>query len=303
MTPMDWPSLAPQVALADRLFGARGAKMLGVWLHEQAARITDPAFARLFSDHIDLPGVAPGDYNHRLVRAGRGRLLGGVRFYGKDLARPFVEVVAHDFEDWEALTSCVAAEWATFAPLHLRTLVAPRAALPPGAHIDMAIHAARYGDMAPPDGRVALAPFADAEDAVAMVSAKYEELTRTEPALARNISAADADELRRRHRGGRIQAIRAMVDCTERTVGLLAAAPGAVEWIEGDEVNEEVVLRAFNGQGFAASAQRAWAARADLDPGRLLIGTIDGLNTASRRSALRAGREAVLDYALLPVGR
>ncbi|WP_281825675.1 hypothetical protein [Jannaschia rubra] len=57
------------------------------------------------------------------------------------------------------------------------------------------------------------------------------------------------------------------------------------------------------GQGFGASAQRAWAARRDIDPDRLLVGTIDRLNVASARTAARAGRRRVLDHAFLPLGR
>ncbi|WP_411237292.1 hypothetical protein [Marivita sp. S0852] len=193
------------------------------------------------------------------------------------------------------------AEWASFAPRHFRTLVAAGAALPNGAHVDMTVFAARYRDMAPADGRLTLVPFVDVEEAVGMVAARYEELARTQPTLARNISAADADDLRRWHNEGRLRAIRAAVEGIERTVGLFTSAPGSVEWIDGDEVNEEVVLHAFNGNGFAASAQKVWAARPDLDPDRLLIGTIDGLNAASRRSAQRAGREAILNYVFVPL--
>lgn len=303
MLASEWPSLAPQITLADRLFEQRGAALLGEWLDRQVERITDPAFARLFSDHIDLPGVVPGDYNHRLVGSRGRRLLGGIRFYGHDVARPFVEVIAHDFIDWETLRDCVTAEWKAFAPLHLRTLVAPGAALPADAHVDMGIHVARYCDMAPPDDHVSLAPFENPEEAVAMVETRFDDLARTDPELARNISAAEPDDLRAWHGEDRIRAIRADVDGIKMTVGLLAIAPGAVEWVEGDEVNEEVVARTHSGNGFAASAQKAWAARTDVDPDRLLVGTIDRLNVASRRTAIKAGRDVVLDYAFARLGR
>jgi hypothetical protein len=49
------------------------------------------------------------------------------------------------------------------------------------------------------------------------------------------------------------------------------------------------------GRGYAAAAQTAWAKPLADSPNRLLIGTIDGLNTASRRTAERAGRPRVLD--------
>lgn len=290
------------MALADRLFGSSAPVLLRAWFGEQIERITDPGFARRFSDHIVLPGVVPGDYNHRIVRSARGGLLGGIRFYGQDVTRPFVDIIAHDFEDWTALRACVASEWAAFAPLHLRLLLAVGTTYPPGAHVDLTIHAARYCDMAPPDDRVTLRTFADAEEAVTMVAARYEDLARTDPALARNVSPAAPDDLRRWHGEGRVRAIRAVTDDSAQIVGLFTAAPGSVEWIEGDQVNEEVVMGPFAGRGFAASAQRAWAARRDVDSYRFLVGTIDGLNVASRRSATRAGRGAVLDYVFLNFG-
>ena len=156
MISTDWPSLAPQIALVDRLFGARGLTLLRTWLDGQITRIADPAFARLFADNIDLPGVVAGDYNHRFIQTSQGRLLGGIRFFDQDLARPFVEVIAHDFTDLTALRRCVAAEWAQFAPSHLRMLTASEMALPHDAHVDMSIHGARYEEMAHSDGRVTL---------------------------------------------------------------------------------------------------------------------------------------------------
>lgn len=301
MTPTDWPSLAPQIALAPRLFGSRGATLLGRWFDAQVDRVTDPAFARLFSDNIDLPGIAAADFNHRLVRTNQGSLLGGIRFYGHDLARPFVEVVAHSFTDLHLLAICVSSEWSAFAPLHARLMTAPGSRFPAHAFVDMSIHVARYADMALPDTRVSLARFPAVDAAAGLVTDRYRDLATAQPSLAQNISAATVEDLRQWQDADQIRAIRAQVDGTETTVGLLAIAPGLVEWIEGDVVNEEVVATRHSGKGYAASAQRQWAARADIDPDRLLIGTIDGRNTASRRSAVRAGRPALLAYTFLPL--
>ncbi len=298
----DWPSLRPQVALSKTLFGARGAGLLERWFEQQIERITDPAFARLFSDHINLPGIASGDYAHRFIQTKAGKLIGGIRFYSGDLARPFVEIVAHNFQDLKALQDCVSTEWAAFAPHHLRVLVASGKVLPPHAEIDTTIYAARLRDMSAPDNRVTLARFMNLEDAVALVTARYADLARSDPALARNIGAADQDDLQRWQDAGQLWAIRPAPDGTKASVGLFAASPGAVEWIEGDEVNEEIVLSQYSGHGLATSAQCTWAARADADQDRLLVGTIDGLNIASRRSAQKAGRAAVLDYVVFPIG-
>ncbi len=59
----------------------------------------DSDFARSFSDHVHLPGIASLDYAHRHIRTARGELLGGIRFYSRDTARPFVDVLAHSFDD------------------------------------------------------------------------------------------------------------------------------------------------------------------------------------------------------------
>lgn len=82
-------------------------------------------------------------------------------------------------------------------------------------------------------------------------------------------------------------------------VGALAVVPGGVDWIGGDEVYEEVVDTDFSGHGYAAAAQAAWAHTVATDPTTYLVGAIDHLNFASRRSAERAGRPRILDDAFV----
>lgn len=85
------------------------------------------------------------------------------------------------------------------------------------------------------------------------------------------------------------------------SVGALAIVPGAIRWIEGDEIQEEVIDAEHSGHGYAALAQAAWARSIAVDLDRLLIGTIDGLNIASRRTASRARRRRVLDRVFVSV--
>jgi RimJ/RimL family protein N-acetyltransferase len=288
--PGGWPSLSDQIELADALFGGAGRRLLTAWFEEQVARIDDPAFVRLFTDHIDLPGVVPSDYAHRSVRSSQGSLLGGIRFYGRDIQRPFVEIVAHSFEDMDALCDCVRSEWSMFDPRYLRIRARPGRFAGPKVLLDNSIHVGRCRDMRPPDDRVSLTPFDDADEAIAIVARRYEWMAADEPELARNVSPEAPEDLRRWHGAGLLSAIRA----GDVTVGLLAIAPGRIGWIEGDEIQEEVVEAAHRGHGYAVLAQAAWARRAS-DPDRLLVGTIDRLNVASRKTAERAGRPRVLD--------
>ena len=94
-----------------------------------------------------------------------------------------------------------------------------------------------------------------------------------------NVFPATAADLRAWHKSGQLRAVRTR----DAMVGLLAVAPGRIGWIDGDEINEEVIAVEHQGHGYAALAQAAWAAHIARDQRQLLIGTIDRLNTSSRK--------------------
>ncbi|MFS4436656.1 hypothetical protein ACMA5I_00445 [Paracoccaceae bacterium GXU_MW_L88] len=293
----DWPSLRWEGALAETLYGPTGRMMLADWLELQRARVGDADFARLFSDHIELPGIAPLDYAHRHIRTQAGALLGGIRFYAQDITRPFVEVIAHSFDSLDALATTVAAEWQSFAPHHMRTRHRPGETLPKGSHIDTSIFLARYRDMRAPRPEVTLTPFPAPEPAIAMVAARFAAMEQETPELRKGVIPADDETLRALWDSGDLFAIHVE---GKGITGLIAAAPGAIDWIAGDEVIEEIVRLDHAGFGYAAAAQSALAARHPTRD-RLLIGTIDGGNIASRKTALKAGRWQALDYVFTPL--
>jgi len=132
-----------------------------------------------------------------------------------------------------------------------------------------------------------------------MVRARYRRLMTDDPELARNVLPATADDLRLWHTAGQLRTVRAH----DTVVGLLAIAPGQIEWIDADEMNEEVISVDHTGKGYAAFAQAAWSAHIAHDPLRLLVGTIDRLNMAFRKTAQRAGRRRVLDAVFVSLGR
>lgn len=294
-----WPSLADQLAVATDLYGGHGPELLTAWLDEQTGYVDDLTFARRFSDHVSLPGIAPIDYAHRLLRTGRGEVLGGIRFRGLDVTRPFVDVLAHSFDDLDALGACVAAEWSAFdAPL-LRLQTRPGAVSGPGAVLDQTIHVARVDRMTPPDGRIELGDFDDVEEALSLIEKRYRDLEASDAQLAADIAVPDIGDIREWVATGELQAIRA----AGSTVGAMAVSAGEIGWIAGDEIQEEVIDAAHANRGYAASAQALWAHRSAADdPGALLIGTIARRNHASRRTAEKSGRPAVLEYVFVQIG-
>lgn len=292
--PDTWPSLAGQIALAAELFGDTGRDRLARWLSSEFDRVDDADFARTFSEHISLPGIVSADFGHRVVRSAHGALLGGIRFYGRDIDRPFVEIICHDFTDTDALADCVRHEWSGFEVRWARLHDRPR----PLEHrmvLDYTVHAARCADMPVPDGRVWLSPFDDPEHAVQVVSRRYRDVAETDPELAGNVRPADPDDLRTWHADGHLHA----VTTRSAVVGALAVLPGRVLWIDGYEINEEVISTTHRGQGHAAAAQAAWAHQIAVDQQALLVGTIDRLNAASRFSAQHAGRDAIVNAVFL----
>jgi hypothetical protein len=286
-----WPSLGDELALADALYGRRGQALMASWLEDGLTRVNDTEFARSFSDHIELPGVHPDDYLHRRIRTPSGTVLGGIRFYGRDISRPFVEVIAHSFDDLDRLCGCVSREWSMFAAPVLRLRTRPGRLNGANATLDESIYLARCCDLRRPASHVWLEPFDRVEDAEAIVNTRYRQLATDDPALARNVFPSTAADLRVWHQSGQLHAVRT----PHAIVGLLAVAPGRIRWIAGDEINEEIIAVEHHGHGYAALAQAAWAAQLARDQNQLLIGTIDRLNAPSRETAQAAGRRRVLD--------
>lgn len=274
-----WFSLSDQVTLANELFGPpTGEQKVAGWLAEEMSLVEDIGFAEEFAAHVQLPGIMPPDYAHWHVHSKHGELLGGIRFYSRNAARPFVDVLAHRFDDIGALTDCVLGEWSAFNAPYLRLRTAPGLlADRPDVILDETIHVARYRDMAPADDRVILDPFDDPNDAIALVDARYAALAATDPTLANNLSIAAPEDLRDWHHRDQLRAIR----LHDTTIGALAIVPGAIGWISGEEINEEVISDAHAGHRYAVSAQTAWAHHIAADADQLLIGTVDRHNHAS----------------------
>ena len=287
-----WPSLADQVRLAHELFGPDGPRKVGRWVDEQACLVGDSDFARTFSDHIRLPGYslwttrtdtsAPHPETCSVVSGSMRATPRGPSSTSWPTASTTLM----------PLTGCVRAEWSNFNVgfLRLRTkphLLADR----PGVILDNSIHLARCHDMAPADDRVALDRFDTIERALRLVADRYAHVAETNPVLSNNLSPAPPEDLHRWHEHDQVWAIRG----AGHIVGALAVAPGAIGWVTGQEIMEEVVSVAYTGQRYATSAQCAWAHRWAADAADLLIGTVDRHNHASRAAAVRAGRPRVLD--------
>ncbi|MEM1435799.1 MAG: hypothetical protein AAGG11_17195 [Pseudomonadota bacterium] len=274
-------------------------RWLGEWIELQQHRISDPDFAAAFSHvytHYDAP---PDAYQQRLIDGPEGRALAGIRFFNRDPALPFVELLAWDGPDPEQWLPRIASEWSMFRPSAVRVL-RPAAPRFPGARLDMSLHAARCSEMpaTAPASDLRLRPVDDAAAALALIDAVHADVRRRQPALGRQITALDAAGLDWCLEHGKAR----LITVADDTAGLIACAPDSIEFLQGQVVYEEVVSPRFQGHGLARAAQCLLAEQLSTDDqDALLIGTIAHNNPASRRSAERAGRPAVLNYWFLPL--
>ncbi|MFK7989299.1 MAG: hypothetical protein AB8I08_24990 [Sandaracinaceae bacterium] len=289
----EWPSALPHAELATALAGEAGRARVAAWLASHLHRTHDPSFVAGFSFARQAYPFAPEAFLQRIVTTREVMLLGGIRFFGGDVTRPFVDVVAWNTPEvpWEALRAGVKEVWARFRPRHLRVLLTEPPSFPE-ARVDQTLHVARYADVAGSGGTDGVTLWReDVDAALSAVMTRYAALSAP---LGDDLFAADREELAACADTGGLYRI----EHDAERAGVLAVLPGAVEWLEGDVMIEQVVELSRGGRGVATRAQRALAKRAP-DPSRLLLGTIDEKNHASRISAERAGRAARLHYVFL----
>ena len=287
-------SLSEYAPALTRLLGPKTAEQaLDAWLAEQIACVRNPTFANRFRAHFGVFSAPPSAYAHRVFDVDGQETLGGIRFYGGDRTKPFVDVLA-----WSGplaprkLGEAVRAEWAAFRPFALRLLL-PAEATVENAVLDQTLHAARVAHMAAPQGGAKLALVVDIHHAAAFVAEHFATFAAQNPALASELHPASAEDLTDAQARGRVR----FIEADQKLAGLIAFIPETLAFLPGWTVLEEIVAQQFRGRGLAAEAQRLLAQElAAQEPAALMIGTIHRDNAASRKAAERAGRPAVFKY-------
>ena len=239
------------------------------------------------------------DYLDQLVPLPDGGAVQcGIRFYGLDPDRPFVDLVGvtEPVDDWQAAAQAGLAAYAAIGPSQARLIAAgttPPVASGFDVSVDQWIVSASLADLAEP-GAAGLEA-ADVDEAMAFVEARYAAFGEARPELAKDVSPAERVQLEACRDCGRLD----WWTIDGRRAGLIGVEPDAQLGLDGFCVIEELVAAEFLGQRTAARAQRAIAAAliADGHDGRrALHGTIDRANAASLRAAEAAGRIRVGAY-------
>lgn len=276
----------------ERLNEGADQFLIPLWERHEA-----PALAVEFAEARPVAGATADDYGTRVLDTPAGPVLAGIRFKGGDLAQPFVEVAASfalspgAFED---LRRAVVSAFGVFSPPRMRLWRFPDEAAAPDADADQLLYAAPIAELRarplPANfGEVVLGPAFDLGQLAALESA-YAAIEAADPVLGAEIGPADADELRQCLEEGLL--FDAHIDWD--WAGMVAGRSEPFFGAEGVLMVEELLVAEQRGRGLGACLQRHFIERLMPAGGAMLHGTIHASNTASRRTAERCGREAVM---------
>jgi hypothetical protein len=311
MTPSEAVHRSLHAEFRDRLLPAYRTQMeeasaigaLDAALDQELRRIDDLDFATSFAASIGLG--ASVDYLPRILEIDGALLLCGIRFFGGDRHRAFVDLIAGEALAGDCTRAAIAAmrAYSSLRPTRARMLVpgpdAPR--VRSGWRVDadqvlaMAPASVIAGIASPRTDAIDLVP-ASPDEAAAFVQSGYARVAKADPALGARLFPSTIEEL------GTCQADGYLGWWTIRgqRAGLIAARYDEVLGVKGLLMVEEIVAPQFAGRGTAALAQRELAKRAcSSRADTMIVGTIDATNAPSRATARRAGRSEVASWHFL----
>ena len=234
-----------------------------------------------------------------MVETPTGQALAGIRFFGGNYQRPFVQLVAWQGPtDPSPLVATLFEQWQEFSPEAVQVLL-PVEQAPTHAELDLAIYSGTCAEIAqsgPINPDLELETVLDPEAALELVERVYVAAFEARPELDGAITPLSAEGLDLCMKEGSAD----WLLLNDKRIGLLTTAPDSIDWFQGSVVYERAVLPAHWGQGHATHALRRWAKqRSAKTPDAPLIGTILAANHASRRGAERCGRRMDAAYYFL----
>ncbi|MEO1278255.1 MAG: hypothetical protein AAFV77_04800 [Planctomycetota bacterium] len=278
------------------------------WIDEQLAWCEDRMVA--VNRAASMMIGSPRDFLNVVIDAAGAQTLCGIRHYGGDGNRPFVDLVeTTDAAAWSGdrlaeVASAAMAAYPAFGPPTVRIPVAGSDAppLPPGwtAEVDQALVGATLGEMVerPPEVELPAVSLraTTVDDALLFEADCYDAFQDRDAALHRDVRPSGRDEIDDCAKDGRV-VLWFLEDEPEKPAGLQCVQRLDFQAMDGWLVVEECVAGWAAGRRSAAAAQRELArvlvAEDAANAALPMFGTILGGNAPSLATARRAGREAI----------
>ena len=264
---------------------------------------TDPGWAEGYRQALTVPDVEADAYLLReLALDGGARALVGIHFYGGDVAKPFVGVLAQTraltAEERLVASDVLCDAFSAFGPAAVWWWVAGDSDVDASIGADRFVADQRLLIGAIPElvcdrGEAAEAPFVLQRDETGASFEAYARLfdafVAAHPVWRGRLARSDRTDYEACAGAGGLF----IVEHGGRMAGVFAARPGEVHGIPGWLVEEELLGDALRGRGVAPVLQRMALERLDTSARPLVLGTINVANAASLRTALRVGRSDV----------
>ncbi len=255
-----------------------------------------PEFSSRFAEHFTSLGIEDSRYSHRLLEVNGRRLIAGIRFFSRNIERPFIEVarVSKPLEsdtDKQALTAFLRNEFAEFKPLTW--------------HIFQSSHLSYQFPNCAGDKRVLVG---NMQTINALPKPKNHERVRLEPATnlefypryeasyqnlhAKHSWLADIsrmesyDDLEYYLANDKVFEI--FVD--DEWAGITIASRSTEFGLSGWYMIEITLEERWQGQGLGVAVQRALVSSLEFSDTDCLYGTIGAVNTPMQKTAARVGR-------------
>jgi L-amino acid N-acyltransferase YncA len=278
----------------------------------EADRLDNADFGREFRDGVGIDG--PEDplawANRWLDLPDGGWAVAGIRFRGRDTARPFVDVVATTApptaDGLAAVADTVVSAFDEFAPLCLRVDAPDGPALVDTLNADARferscaidmhvvagpVHALRHHARSSAYDRVQIRS-GDAETLAPRVTTIYSDLAGAEPELATWAQPEDLESLAECAEEGLLFEV--LVDGSR--AGVVAAVPHDDHGMTGFGVQELCLDPEHRGRRLAPGVVQRLVDELPAGPNDVLWGTIHPANAPSLRNALSIGRTLVGAY-------
>lgn len=261
---------------------------------------TDPAWAEGYWQACPVPGASVDAYLLREVALGHdARVLVGIHFYGGDVRKPFVGVLAQtralSAEARLGATEALCDAFAAFAPAAVWWWVPGRAdedAMDGAGRVvaDQRLLVGSIPAIVPGVAEPVEVPFDLQRDENGASFETYAQMfdayVAAHPTWRGRLVRSDRADYEACARAGGLF----VVEHEGRMEGVFAARPGEVLGIPGWLVEEVLLGDALRGRGLASTLQRMALSRLDARELPLVIGTIHAANHPSMRTARRVGR-------------
>ncbi|MGJ8524468.1 hypothetical protein LMG33818_000176 [Halomonadaceae bacterium LMG 33818] len=284
---------------------------IDAYLEKHLDYCTDLDFACYFPwKELNLP--LPFFLQHIIQSQGE-YYLAGPRFFGGNIHKPFIEVIASTGPLTQTAAHDIIAQWGALDTETLQVL--RRINEPILGHIDQYIYVASAEDMArnaqhceptstknTQEINVYPATVANHDTCMKIITKSFSETHARYPVLKERVTPCTREEIREGIAAGNVYLIESTgIDSAQNAkahpVGLIYLEYNTVAFLTGYVMTEESIMPEVRGHGLAAKAQIEIAkALAHKQSDALIVGTIDALNIASQKTAMHAGRSPLLRY-------